>query len=174
MAIEDLQTKQDLENFVRQRFNIPPTLLSQLSAAQFESGDLVASAASTKGGGWLLCDGSAVSRGTYSALFAKIGTTYGAGDGVTTFNVPDFRGRPPYGVGTHADVNALGKTDGLAVGSRTPKHVTGQNNGAIKTTTAAGGVTDGSAATSDQQLAAWDHQHPGGVPYGTANWFVKT
>ncbi len=50
--------------------------------------------------GYLLCDASAVSRATYSALFAIIGTTYGSGDGSTTFNVPDFRGRVPIGVGT--------------------------------------------------------------------------
>jgi microcystin-dependent protein len=40
----------------------------------------------------LFCDGSAVSRTTYAALFAKIGTQHGAGDGATTFNVPDYRG----------------------------------------------------------------------------------
>lgn len=43
--------------------------------------------------GWLLCFGQAVSRTTYATLFAAIGTTYGAGDGTTTFNVPDLRGR---------------------------------------------------------------------------------
>lgn len=43
--------------------------------------------------GWLFCGGQAVSRSTYAALFAVIGTTYGSGDGVTTFNVPDLRGR---------------------------------------------------------------------------------
>ncbi|MCU0919032.1 MAG: phage tail protein [Burkholderiaceae bacterium] len=42
--------------------------------------------------GWLACDGGAYSRSTYSALFAMIGTTYGAGNGSTTFNVPDLRG----------------------------------------------------------------------------------
>ncbi len=42
---------------------------------------------------WLLCDGSAVSRVTYSKLFAITSTTYGSGDGSTTFNVPDLRGR---------------------------------------------------------------------------------
>lgn len=42
--------------------------------------------------GYLPCNGSAVSRSTYSALFSAIGTTYGAGNGSTTFNVPDFRG----------------------------------------------------------------------------------
>jgi len=43
--------------------------------------------------GWLICDGSAVSRVTYANLFAAIGTLYGVGDGSTTFNVPDARGR---------------------------------------------------------------------------------
>lgn len=44
-------------------------------------------------GGYFWQDGSAVSRATYAALFAVIGTTYGAGDGSTTFNLPDARGR---------------------------------------------------------------------------------
>jgi microcystin-dependent protein len=50
--------------------------------------------------GWLLCDGSAVSRTTYAALFAEIGTTCGPGDGSTTFNLPDMRGRVPVGKNT--------------------------------------------------------------------------
>lgn len=43
--------------------------------------------------GWLFCFGQAVSRTTYSALFAVIGTVFGVGDGSTTFNIPDLRGR---------------------------------------------------------------------------------
>ena len=43
--------------------------------------------------GWLLCDGSAIGRTSYAALFAAIGTASGAGDGTTTFNLPDLRGR---------------------------------------------------------------------------------
>jgi microcystin-dependent protein len=43
--------------------------------------------------GWLLCGGQPVSRATYSDLFAAIGTSYGVGDGSTTFNLPDLRGR---------------------------------------------------------------------------------
>src|ERR1700722_1346528 len=49
-------------------------------------------AGSTAPSKWYLCYGQAVSRTTYSALFAVIGTTYGSGDGVTTFNLPDLRG----------------------------------------------------------------------------------
>ena len=49
---------------------------------------------------WVLCDGSAISRTTYSVLFGIIGTAFGVGDGSSTFNVPDMRGRMPVGVGT--------------------------------------------------------------------------
>jgi len=54
--------------------------------------------------GWLLCDGSAVSRTTYSSLYLVVGTTYGAGNGSTTFNVPNLQGRVVIGVGTGTKV----------------------------------------------------------------------
>lgn len=55
-------------------------------------------AGSTAPNGWLLCAGQAVNRTTYAGLFAAIGTTFGVGDGATTFNVPDLRGRVAAGV----------------------------------------------------------------------------
>lgn len=58
----------------------------------FDVSDLVPSFATSKSG-FLLCNGGAYSRATYAALFAILGTSFGAGDGSTTFNVPDFRGR---------------------------------------------------------------------------------
>lgn len=61
-------------------------------------GDLIASVATTRAGA-LLCNGQAVSRTTYAKLFAAIGTTYGVGDGTTTFNVPDLRGCTMIGAG---------------------------------------------------------------------------
>ena len=48
--------------------------------------------------GWLMCAGQAVSRTDYAALFNALSTTYGSGDGSTTFNLPDLRGRVPAGV----------------------------------------------------------------------------
>lgn len=86
--------------------------------------------------GWLICDGSAVSRSTYAALFGVIGTTFGSGDGSTTFALPDGRGRVLAGKdnmgGTAAQrlnvnmngtttagsavITALGSTANLAVG----------------------------------------------------------
>lgn len=56
-------------------------------------GEIRAYAGATAPSGWLLSYGQAISRTTYAALFAIIGTTYGSGDGSTTFNVPDLRGR---------------------------------------------------------------------------------
>ena len=63
---------------------------------------------------WLLCDGSAISRGTYPDLFTLLGTTYGAGDGSTTFNLPDLRGRFILGCGQGAGLTnrALAATGG--------------------------------------------------------------
>lgn len=58
-------------------------------------GSLIMHAASTAPTGYLKANGAAISRSTYSALFSVIGTTYGAGDGSTTFNLPDFRGYHP-------------------------------------------------------------------------------
>ncbi len=68
------------------------------SGASFPSGVMVAYGGSIAPSGWLVCDGSAVSRTTYAGLFTAIGTAYGAGDGSTTFNVPDLRDRVPIGV----------------------------------------------------------------------------
>lgn len=56
--------------------------------------------------GWLLADGSAVSRTTYARLFAILSTTYGVGDGSTTFNLPDMRGRVAVGAGTGPSLTA--------------------------------------------------------------------
>jgi microcystin-dependent protein len=73
------------------------------------TGSLFPYAGSSAPTGYLLCDGSAVARtGTYAALFAVIGTTYGSGDGSTTFNLPDLRGRMPLGAGTGVGLNASG------------------------------------------------------------------
>lgn len=58
--------------------------------------------------GWLAADGTAVSRSTYATLFAAIATTYGVGDGSTTFNVPDLRGYFVRGSGTNGDGTASG------------------------------------------------------------------
>jgi microcystin-dependent protein len=89
----------------------------------FVSGMLMPYAGSTAPSGWLLCYGQAISRTTYADLFTAISTTYGSGDGSTTFNVPDFRGRAAFGLdnmgGTAANriTNAVSGITGTTLGS---------------------------------------------------------
>lgn len=85
------------------------------------TGSLFPYAGSAAPTGYLLCDGSAVSRTTYATLFGVLSTTYGSGDGSTTFNLPDLRGRLPLGAGTGVGLNAsgTGKPSGTAQTART-------------------------------------------------------
>ena len=77
------------------------------------AGVLVPFAGSTSPDGWLLCDGSAVSRTTYIDLFAVISTIYGEGDGSATFNLPDMGGKGPKGYDTNnSKFDSLNKTSG--------------------------------------------------------------
>lgn len=79
--------------------------------------------------GYLMCDGTAYSRTTYAALYAAIGTAYGAGDGSTTFNVPDLRGRGLIGAGapTHSETitSVTASGNAIAVAANNAKWVTG-------------------------------------------------
>lgn len=73
--------------------------------------------------GWLVADGAPVSRSTYSALFAVIGTTYGAGDGSTTFNLPNLAGRFPLGVNSsHPRGEAAGQEAVTLLTADLPAH----------------------------------------------------
>ena len=69
--------------------------------------------------GYLICNGAAVSRTTYAALFAVIGTTFGAGDGSSTFNLPDYRDRMPIGAGTTYNAASTGGSKDAVVVSHT-------------------------------------------------------
>lgn len=68
-------------------------------AGVWEVGDLKWVAHGETPAGWLECNGSAVNRTAFNPLFLKLGVTYGAGNGSTTFNLPDLRGRAPVGAG---------------------------------------------------------------------------
>lgn len=83
----------------------------EIGATLLPPGFIMYSASVNAGDQWLLANGQAVSRTTYAALFNAIGTRYGAGDGSTTFNLPDLQGRSPIGAGTgdgltFRDINA--------------------------------------------------------------------
>lgn len=87
-------------------------------------GSISAYGGTTAPTGWLLCNGSAVSRTTYASLFAVIGESFGEGNGTTTFNVPDFRGRFLRGVDNSAgvDPDAASRT-AMASGGNTGDNV---------------------------------------------------
>lgn len=120
-------------------FNLTPTGSIQMYAG---------SAAPT---GFLLCDGSAVSRTTYADLFAVLSTTYGVGDGATTFNVPDLRGRIPIGVGTGTGGGASG---------------TGLPSGGSSLTAVSRGTWKGAEThtLAESEMPAHTHSNVGNVP----------
>lgn len=117
---------------------------SSISAASAANGVPVGTLANYAGTSaptyWLLCYGQAISRTTYSSLFAVIGSTYGSGDGATTFNLPDLRGR------TMAGLDAMG---GSAAG-----RINTVFNGAVLGT--AGGSQTVTLSTSEIP----SHTHP--------------
>jgi microcystin-dependent protein len=83
------------------------------SALLVPPGSISAYAGISVPGGWLHCDGSALDRTIYADLFAAIGTTFGAGDGETTFNIPNLRGRNIIGLNSSdSDFDQLGETGG--------------------------------------------------------------
>lgn len=89
------------------------------------TGTILMFAATPAPTGWLICDGSAISRTLYSELYRLIGTNFGSGDGTTTFNVPDMRGRIPVGYGSyggHSDVATIGNNENVAAANRRPSH----------------------------------------------------
>lgn len=96
-------------------------------------GTIVQTARTTAPSGWLLCQGQNVSRTTYAGLFAAIGTTYGAGDGSTTFGIPNLQGRVPVGLdSTQTEFDVLGETSGAKTHTLTidqmPSHTHVQNS----------------------------------------------
>jgi microcystin-dependent protein len=86
-------------SFASATFNISPNA-GDNGSALIPTGSIINFGGSTAPSGWLICNGAAVSRTLYTSLFGVIGTTYGAGDGSTTFNIPNTAGRMVRGVGT--------------------------------------------------------------------------
>lgn len=93
----------------------------QAESAQYSTptGAYMGFATMNVGTGWLYCDGREVSRSTYSELFAAIGTTHGAGNGTTTFNLPDARGRSLIGSGTGDALSTFRDINNPYVGEET-------------------------------------------------------
>ena len=134
------------------------------AAASVPTGVCLDYAGAAAPAGYLLCDGVSVSRTTFAALFAAIGTTYGAGDGGTTFGLPDFRRRVAVGAGGSASTE-LGATRGSSGGAeaerlteqQTPAH---EHDGATLVNADAPGHSHGSGSYA--AALAGSHSHGSG------------
>lgn len=127
--------------------------LEQLLSIIMPSGSFIMWGGATAPAGFLLCDGSAVSRETYANLYSEIATVYGAGDGSTTFNLPDMRGRVPVGVGTGAGGGASG---------------TGLPSGGAALTAVARATWKGAETHTLSEAELAQHDHSITNPYTTA------
>jgi hypothetical protein len=116
--------------------------------------------------GWLEANGQAVSRTTYADLFTALGTTWGAGNGTTTFNVPDFRGRAPVGDGTGAGLTArvLGTNFGEENHTQTEDELVPHSHTILARTSTGAGGAGGSAWVGDDPTGSTDATG-GGDPF---------
>ena len=172
--------------------NEPPLSASNLNAIQdnceavsVPTGAISQFAGATAPANWLLCDGSAVSRTTYSALFSVIGDTYGTGDGSTTFNLPNLKGRIPVGYdSTQTEFNSLGKTGGEKKHTQTldelcphSHNVSAYSLGASSTVKVASGTyANVGNPTGNIVIAQTGGGQPFNVlqPYIAMNYIIKT
>lgn len=150
-------------------------LAATVQQALTPAGSLMPYAGTTEPTGWLFCYGQAISRSTYAALFTAIGTTYGSGDGSTTFNVPDLRGRVIAGQddmgGTSAnrltnqsgglDGDTLGATGGAETHTLTEAQLASHKHFIAANTS----TTDGSPSLSASQQMATSNSTGGGPSY---------
>jgi len=139
-----------------------------IAIAEVPTGTILDFAGSTSPTGYLMCDGSAMSRTTFAALFAVIGATWGAGDGSTTFNLPDLRRRTTIGSGGTVNSgpgNALGNVGGVEVTTlalgHLPSHLHSITDQIHAHLVAVSGTS--SAVSNDHQhyvsLGGGDHEH---------------
>lgn len=133
-------------------------------------GAIIAYGGSSAPSQWLMCDGAQVSRVTYKLLFEVIGTTYGAGDGSTTFNLPDLRQRFPLGKAASGTGSALGATGGAIDYTH--------SEGAHTHTWSGSGTTGSNGGFSTSTGAAGGHNHAvsgsTGSPSGSSYGFQST
>ena len=122
--------------------------------------------------GYVLCDDSAKSRTDFAALFAIIGTSYGTGNGTTTFNVPDLRDRIPLGKGTNNSTLG-GETTGAGA-SAVVATASGSASLTLATGTFATSAKDSSTATAVTGVTAGGHTHNLTLPVQVMNYIIKT
>jgi microcystin-dependent protein len=122
--------------------------------------------------GFVLCDDSAISRTTFSVLFAIIGTSYGTGNGSTTFNVPDLRDRLPLGKGTNN--SSLGAITAAAGASAVVATASGSASLTKSTGTFATSAKDSSTSSALTNVTSGGHTHNLTLPAQVFNYIIKT
>ena len=140
-----------MANYEATRYDFDGQFLTDVEGVN--TGIIVPWSDSTLPSGFLACDGAAVSRTTYAALFSVVGTNYGVGDGSSTFNVPDL-----------TDRTCLGKSPGKAQFS----------TGGANTVTTTGNVSGSSGNTTLSTAQLPSHTHPSGGNRGSPAGTTET
>ncbi len=165
-------------------------LLNPATSSSIPAGVMNAYGGTAAPSGWVLCDGTAISRTTYATLFGVLGTAYGVGDGSTTFNVPDIRGRYPLGKddmgGASADrvtateADNLGQSEGAEdhtlVISEMPAHTHIERGNTAGAVGKVGGDYSNTPVDDDITTASTGGggAHNNMPPYQTVNYIIKT
>lgn len=160
----------------------PPTSfpIGSISAFAGAIGDIPAN--------WLPCDGDEISRSTYANLFAIIGETYGVGDGLTTFNLPNLRGRVPQGANyaqlpngtngtytTRARGVSVGEENHTLLLAELPSHTHTSHSQTNANHNAAGGATDfGTGTNANSGTNGTDTPHNNMQPFVVDYYIIKT
>ena len=146
------------------------------------AGCIMPYAGATAPSGFLLADGSAVSRTTYADLFAVVGETYGAGDGSTTFNLPDLNGRVAVGKSTDTEFDTLGKTGGEKTHALTQQELAAHTHSIQAYTSGGGGTPQSIQAVATPSGTSYvgltgsiglGTAHNNLQPYLTLNYIIK-
>ena len=149
-------------------------------------GSIQAYGGATAPSGWLICDGSAISRTDYKELFQAIGISFGEGDGGTTFNIPDLRGRITIGNGLGTASDAVNRTIGQTGGSekitlsvnQIPSHshttgISGSVAGNYNSGGSSAQVSFNQTVGVNTGLTGGGQAHDNMQPYLTTNYIIK-